>query len=150
MRPLRDKERGILLTALVDVGVADKSICRRAVEQCRLICQLPSVFDVERPKAGIAYLALRTRASGITLGNEVFVRSEYFDGDRNIPMRLLAHEVAHVAQFERDGYLPFLCRYVWDYGIGLAAGRGDRQAYRDICYEREARRVADYVSPVPN
>jgi hypothetical protein len=150
MRPLREHERQTILPALIDVGVADEPVCRRAIEQCRLICQLPSVFDIERPKAGVAYLALRTRASGITLGNEVFVRSEYFDGDRNLPMQLLAHEVAHVAQFERDGRLPFLCRYVWDYGVGLAAGRGDRQAYRDIGYEREARRVADYVSPVRN
>ena len=98
----------------------------------------------------VAYFALRSRASGITLGDDVFVRSEFFDHEDTIPMRLLAHEVAHVAQFERDGFLGFLMRYVWDYAKGIARGLGDRRAYLEISYEREARRVAECVAPVHN
>ena len=144
-RALTEGEREVVLGALLEVGVASEAICRRAIRRCRLIRQLPSVFEIRGPKTGVAYLALRSRACGITLGADVYVRSEFFDHDEKIPLQLLAHEVAHVAQFERDGYVHFLSRYLLDYLVGLARGRGDRQAYLDIGYEREARRVAEVV-----
>ncbi len=150
MRMLSKQEREKILPALVETGVACRSTCRRAVDQCRLNRYTPSSFAIGGPKTALAFLALRSRASGITLGVDVYVRSEFFDSEARIPMRLLAHEVAHVAQFLRDGRMQFLCRYLVDYCLGLAAGRGDRRAYLDICYEREARRVAEHVAPVAN
>lgn len=149
-RELTTTEREVVLPALLEVGVAPEPVCRSALRRCRLVRQMPSIFEVRGPKTVVAYMALRSRACGITLGADIFVRSEFFDHDESIPMRLLAHEVAHVAQFERDGIPTFLARYLLDYLAGLARGRGDRQAYLDISYEREARDVAERAAPVPN
>jgi len=142
-RELTETERELVLPALLEVGVAPEPVCRSAIRRCRLIRQMPSLFEIRGLKTVVAYMALRSRACGITLGADIFVRSEFFDHDETIPMQLLAHEVAHVAQFERDGVATFLTRYLVDYLTGLALGRGDRQAYRDIAYEQEARQVAE-------
>ena len=99
--------------------------------------------EVSDIASSVAYAALKTRASGITLGNRVFIRREYFSDRGDIPLDLLAHEVAHVVQFMRDGTLPFLLRYVRDYVVGLSRGLGDRTAYLSIPYEVEARQVAE-------
>ena len=149
-RKLTDEERDKVVPALLQQEVASREICEGAVDSCRLVRRLPSVFEIRGPKTTVAYLALRSRACGITLGDDVYIRSEFFAVDQSIPLRLLAHEVAHVVQFRRDGLVPFLTRYIWDYSKGLAQGLGDRRAYLEIGYEREARRVAETVSPYPN
>ena len=149
-RRLNKTERRLIMPALLETQVAPEAECRRALEACRLIRRIPSVLEVRDVKAAVAYAALRSRASGITLGDDVYVRSEFFDARGDIPIRLVAHEVAHVVQFRRDGTLPFLMRYVWDYSSGLARGLTDRDAYLAIGYEIEARRVAEEVAPARN
>lgn len=98
---------------------------------------------------GIAYAALKTRASAITLGSKVFIRREFFDDDGQVPLDLVAHEVAHVVQFARDGLLRFFYYYLRDYMGGLFRGLGDSAAYRAIPYEVEARRVAAALNTNP-
>lgn len=149
-RNLTDEEKDAVIPALVEAGVAPTATCESAVDACRLIRRLPSVLEVRDPKSALAYLALRSQACGITLGDDVYIRSEFFIGENRLPIRLVAHEVAHVAQFRRDGAGQFLLRYLADYASGLARGLGDRRAYLAISYEREARRVAEAVAPRRN
>jgi hypothetical protein len=51
---------------------------------------------------------------------------------------LLAHELAHVAQYRRHGVLPFLRRYFAQYFAGRARGLSHEAAYASISFEREA------------
>lgn len=145
-RRLTQSEQSAIFEALEILGVAPPDVCRRAVSDCLLIRRTPLLAEICDIRSAIAYTALRTRASGITLGNQVFIRREYFGDDGDIPIDLIAHEVAHVAQFLRDGMLTFLWRYLRDYALGLSRGLGDRDAYLAIPYEIQARRVADALS----
>lgn len=47
---------------------------------------------------------------GITFGHTIRLR--YADGDPAVPT-VLAHELVHVEQYERFGFVGFLARYVW-------------------------------------
>lgn len=142
-RRLTDRECDHIIRALESTQVAPIDLCERALEECVLIRRTPMLGEIQDAASVVAYAALKTRASGITLGNRVFIRREYFSDDGAIPLDLVAHEVAHVVQFLRDGTLPFLLRYVRDYAFGLTKGLGDRSAYMAIPYEVEARQVAN-------
>lgn len=133
------------MRALLREGVACEAICRRALRACELLRRTPLAREVDDLPSGIAYLALKTRASGIALGSRVYIRREYFARDGHVPIGLLAHEVTHVAQFHRDGVARFLWRYLRAYLVGLSRGLGDHNAYLSIPYEVEARRVARLV-----
>ncbi len=146
-RRLTQRECDYILQALEATGVAPTSLCESAVEDCVLIRRTPLLNEICDVASAVAYAALKTRASGITLGNRVFIRREFFSDDGQIPLDLLAHEVAHVVQFSRDGTVPFLWRYVRDYAFGLSKGLGDRSAYMAIPYEVEAREVACALPP---
>jgi uncharacterized protein (DUF2342 family) len=69
---------------------------------------------------------------------------------------LLAHEAAHVRQFQREGLLPFLCNYLREYATflfrtGKLGATARRVAYEQITREREAREVeAAYLAWRPN
>jgi len=54
------------------------------------------------------------------------------------PIRLLAHELAHVAQYRRSGAAAFLVRYVSEYLRQRFAGASHAEAYCAISFEREA------------
>ena len=138
---LEPHERQAILEALRASNIADDTIYTEALDACRLIERRPSLREIRGPRSGIAYVALRTRASGITLGDRIFIRSDCFREHGRPPLELIAHEVAHVVQFRRDGTAPFLTRYLFDYARNLASGMPDREAYLAIPYEREARRV---------
>lgn len=142
-RRLSDQERPHILGALTTSKIAPMALCERAVDECLLIRRTPLLGEVSDVASGIAYAALKTRASGITLGHRVFIRREFFSDDGLVPLDLVAHEVAHVVQFLRDGTVPFLWRYLRDYALGLSRGLGDHNAYLSIPYEVEARQVAD-------
>ncbi len=142
-RRLSDDERHYILGALTTSEIAPMPVCERAVDECLLIRRTPLLGEVRDVASGIAYAALKTRASGITLGHRVFIRREFFSDEGRVPLDLVAHEVAHVVQFLRDGTMPFLWRYVRDYALNLSRGLGDRNAYLAIPYEVEARQVAD-------
>lgn len=145
-RGLRSDEKGPVLRALLDSGIASPAVCHTAVDICRFIPFdhfLPPVTDGLRPL--IAYFALRRRASGITLGDHVYVRRNLFDRRGKLPLFLVTHEVAHVVQFIRDGTAPFLTRYLGEYAFHRLRGIDDRRAYLAISYEREARRVESFL-----
>jgi hypothetical protein len=138
---LEPYEKEAVLDALRRVQIADEATCVAAVDACRLIKRRPALFEIRGPRSGIAYVALRTRASGITLGDRVFIRSDCFREHGRPPLPLIAHEIAHVVQFRRDGAAAFLARYLLDYAKNLARGMAEKDAYLSIPYEEEARAV---------
>lgn len=142
-RRLSAQEQSQVLAALRASEIAPPELCAQAVERCVLLRRTPMVTEIRGLGGGVAYAALKTRASAITLGSKVYIRREFFDDDGHIPLDLLAHELAHVVQFSRDGSLNFLYAYLRDYMRGLMGGLSDSAAYRAIPYEVEARRVAD-------
>jgi len=83
-------------------------------------------------------------ASAVTFGSRIF-----FSRDASLEIargsesgrRLLAHELQHVAQYTRDGFVPFLKRYVAHYARGRWQGLSHSDAYAAIPYEREAERA---------
>jgi len=80
---------------------------------------------------GTGALLRHTRIAAITLGHTVLAR------DAATLQRTLAHELAHVRQYERWGLLfPFL--YFW---ASWQAWRAGGHAYFDNRYEVEARRA---------
>ena len=72
-------------------------------------------------------------AAAITIGPVVCVRARAA-GDE----RLLRHELVHVAQWRRLGYVGFLRRYLLAYAWWRAHGHGHVAAYRRIPLEVEA------------
>lgn len=87
---------------------------------------------------------------GITIGKNVFVTAKLVSIENNpvkINVELAAHEIAHVLQYEREGFIRFLYKYLKSYRQNLkrkkTPGKISRQqAYLDIPYEIEARETA--------
>lgn len=90
------------------------------------------------------------RSAAFTIGRHIFVSQVYLkrDDGGHLRMRgwLLAHEAAHVRQFQSEGFLPFLYNYLREYVTFLfRSGKLDavarRVAYEQITREQEAREV---------
>jgi hypothetical protein len=88
---------------------------------------------------------------GITVGRRVFIKPALLSLNRNnlpkLPEDLIAHEIAHVLQYRREGFLKFLYKYATDYWRNLRAKRkwdavSRHKAYLEIPYEIEARQAA--------
>ncbi len=145
-RGLTGPERELTLSPLLQSGVGDEALCRRAVAECLLISfqhRLPPVFQGIRPL--IAYGALNSTARGITLGRRIYIRHDAFDTTGGLPPYLLVHELAHVVQFLRDGTPRFLTRYLTEYFAGIPRYGSTREAYLNISYEIEARQVETFL-----
>ncbi len=90
------------------------------------------------------------RIAAITLGRHIFVARGVLwrDVSGQLAMHgwLLAHETAHVRQYQRAGFLPFIFDYVRQYLVFLVRrgkfdARARTEAYEQIAQEREAREV---------
>lgn len=80
----------------------------------------------------------------MTFGRWIFLsRSAAFEIAAGTPSgaRLLAHELAHVAQYAREGHVSFLTRYAAAYVRGRWSGLSHLDAYAAVPYEREAARA---------
>jgi hypothetical protein len=80
-------------------------------------------------------------AEALTIGRHVFVtrRTARQIASRSASgARLISHELAHVAQFSREGAARFLLRYVREYARGRRRGLSHSAAYRAISFEEEA------------
>jgi hypothetical protein len=83
-------------------------------------------------------------ADAVTLGHRIFLsRAASSEIERRTlsGARLLAHELAHVDQYARDGVIRFLLRYAVAYARGRRSGLAHRDAYAAIPYELEATRA---------
>ncbi len=69
----------------------------------------------------------------LTLGRTIYVVRGAVDIDR-----LIRHELAHVEQVGRLGFLRFLFRYVREYVSNRRRGFKAAEAYRRISFEEEA------------
>lgn len=143
-RRLEPREGARVLDALLRCRVAGPDVCRRAVEEARLVVRQPRWSEVRGPTSLVAHVALASRADGIALGRRCFVRRVGPDG--RVPLRLIAHEVTHVTQILREGTATFYARYAASYLAARARGWSDERAYLAIPYEIEARAVADSVT----
>jgi len=90
------------------------------------------------------------RIAAITVGRHIFVSRKVVGrnvrGQLTMPGWLLAHEAAHVRQFQQAGFLPFVFNYAREAVAFLVrSGKFDAsariEAYEQITREREAREV---------
>lgn len=56
------------------------------------------------------------RKGAMTVAPFVFLGTRAYEPDDPAFLALLAHEVKHIEQFRRYGYVRFLVRYFWDLG----------------------------------
>jgi hypothetical protein len=76
----------------------------------------------------------------ITLGRRVYLSDKLAGVERE---RILAHELVHVAQIERVGWLRFYGRYLREYIANRRKGMSASEAYRRISFEEEALIIED-------
>lgn len=89
---------------------------------------------------------------GITFGRRIFIKPPLIslsgNNEPRLPEALAAHEIAHVLQYRREGFIKFLYKYLSDYRRNLRRkNRRDadsrHEAYLEIPFEIEAREVAE-------
>lgn len=84
--------------------------------------------------ARIAGIKLGVRSVAIVFGRTIFLHNaSRFDLIAN--KRWLIHELTHVRQWHREGYIKFLLKYLW-FSI--------RYGYRMNPFEKEAREMETY------
>ncbi len=100
---------------------------------------------------GFSRLLTKTlKIHGITIGKNVFIKPRFVSVKNKrvkIHAELAAHEIAHVLQYERDGFIKFLYEYLNGYRRNLKKRKiqdkfSQQQAYWEIPFEIEARRIA--------
>lgn len=98
------------------------------------------------------FLAFVLRIQGLTVGNRVFLAPGLImlrqDNRKLLPKDLIVHEIAHVLQYQREGFLRFLLKYLNDYWKNLRKKKdwsaiSRLEAYREIPFEIEARQIAE-------
>jgi hypothetical protein len=88
-------------------------------------------------------------ASAVTFGRYVFLSrgaAAAIANGSDCGRRLLRHELAHVEQYTREGFFPFLRRYLAAYIRGRRQGLSHIEAYAAIPYEREAERAEERIA----
>ena len=83
----------------------------------------------------------RLNARAVTIGNRIFMAPGENPGEYPFGFLLMAHELAHVAQYRSQGFIPFLARYFWDLGRGLLKGKRVFEAYRAVPAEQQAFKI---------
>lgn len=97
------------------------------------------------------FLTTMLNIHGITVGRSVFVKPKFVTFLENkkykIHIELAAHEIAHVLQFEREGFFRFLYKYSKSFAGNLKQ-KGNfksisrQDAYWEIPFEIQARDIA--------
>lgn len=90
--------------------------------------------------------------NGITFGRRIFIFPRFLSLNQNnqlkLPEELAVHEIAHVLQYRRVGFIKFFYFYMRDYWQNLRKKEqwnlhARQQAYLEIPFEVEARRAAE-------
>lgn len=110
--------------------------------------QMPKVYFYAGKFSRLLTKALKIH--GITIGGSVFVTPKFVSIENNlikIHVELAAHEIAHVLQYKREGFVRFLCEYLKSYRRNLKKKKirnkvSRHQAYLEIPFEIEARETA--------
>ncbi len=104
----------------------DPGIVRRA--KLKLASGVVAFLSSERFSKG--------RAKAITLGKTIyFCGIEQFQPHTPRGLALIAHELKHIEQYERDRLLGFYARYLWGY---IRHGYGKEIGYEATAYALEA------------
>lgn len=82
---------------------------------------------------------------GVTLGNRILIAPEVEFDDYPFGFLLAAHEVVHVLQYRRQGFLRFLARYGRDFLRGIFSRKTVGEAYRRIPAEVEAYAIEEAI-----
>ncbi len=83
-------------------------------------------------------LANLLKVNGITLYPFIFIVCSKID----CPKWLINHERVHIKQQLSWFIIPFYIVYIWDYIVGRIKGLSHQKAYRNIRFEKEARKEA--------
>ena len=67
----------------------------------------------------------------------------FYADKKDVPDSLLVHELEHHKQQKRDFFIWYFIRYWLEYFINRIKGMDSYQAYYNISYEIDARKVAD-------
>ena len=78
----------------------------------------------------------------ITLYPYIFFRAS----ENEVSASTLRHEMIHVRQVRRLGWVKFYSSYLFHYGVGLFKYLDNDKAYRAIPYEVEAYRDQDKIA----
>ncbi len=96
-------------------------------------------------------LTTALRIHGITVGRNVFISPDFVsltdENFKKIRVELAAHEIAHVIQYRREGFIKFFYKYFRDYLRNLSVKKiwnaaSRHEAYLEIPFEIEARALA--------
>ena len=111
--------------------------------------RLPTVNFYAGKFARIFTLILQVH--GITFGRHIFVMPDLiakdFENRRKLSLELAAHEIVHVLQYKKEGFVRFFYKYLTSYWRNLRKKKdwnasSRHEAYREIPFEREAREIA--------
>ena len=83
--------------------------------------------------------------SAMTLRTSIYIRADRLNADPADLGRLILHELVHVHQWSRLGFVRFLWRYLAGYCGGRLTGLSHQDAYRAIPLEVEARQTANQL-----
>jgi hypothetical protein len=108
-----------------------QDIARRAgvvrPEDVRILAvpAIPLPEEVDLRQAAQAFGLITPRTGGLTIGHGILVRQDCLND-----AKLIAHELMHVAQYERLGsILAFLQRYLWECNeVGYPAAPMEQEA----------------------
>lgn len=97
------------------------------------------------------YLTSFLKIEGITIGKRIYIFPDNFWVGENQKLRLdeelVVHEITHVLQYRREGFLKFLWLYMKNYYSNLRKKKkwdlyARSEAYFEIPFEIEARKAA--------
>lgn len=89
---------------------------------------------------------------GITFGRRIFILPKFLTLNQKnlltLPEKLVAHEITHVIQYRREGFVKFFYKYLTNFWKNLRTKKkwdvlSRHEAYLEIPFEVEAREVAD-------
>ena len=98
-----------------------------------------------------AFFTQISKSNGITFGKRIFIMPPLLTlnakNHKKLPEDLVVHEIMHVIQYQKKGFLKFLYVYLRDYRENLRLyekwdADSRRQAYLNIPFEIEAREAA--------
>jgi hypothetical protein len=84
----------------------------------------------------------------ITLGSRVYVDPSVAELPADRATAILRHEITHVNQYRRHGFVPFLYRYAFEYVRNRLSGLNAASAYARISFEQEAFAAEQIIEPV--
>ncbi len=116
---------------------------------CDKTFQLPTINFYAGRFSRILTLILQVH--GITFGRHIFITPDLiaknYESRQKLSLELAAHEIVHVLQYKKEGFIRFFYKYLTSYWRTLRTKKNwnadsRHEAYLEIPFEREAREIA--------